>query len=77
MRRLGQAVTVTVRRGRPATIELEGGPRPVRAVLDSWLETGPWWEAAPRKRYYRVEVDGQLDLSLDESGHWRLEVAWD
>ncbi len=78
MRRLDHPVTVlTDSSGRPRAVDLGGGRRPVREILDRWLEAGRWWEGEAPHRFYRIEAGGRFDLSCDEQGEWRVRAVWD
>jgi len=78
MRRLHHPIEVRAdERQTPRQMLLGGDWRPIRCVQDAWLETGRWWEGDLPTRFYRVEAGGMFDLSVDEVGQWRVEVAWD
>lgn len=78
MRRLGLEAAVQLNReGLPATFSVNDHPRRVLQVLEQWTETGKWWDGEGPRAFVRVEAGGLFDLSRDENGAWRVEVAWD
>jgi hypothetical protein len=78
MRRLGRVVQVeTDRRGAPQRLRWGNEWRRVEQVLDGWHELGRWWDGEQPRRFWRVEIGGVCDLSLDGERVWRVEVVWD
>lgn len=51
----------------------------VAAVLDTWQDTGAWWEGEPEKTFWRVEVAGGgiFELWQDARGRWAVYRIWD
>lgn len=67
--------------GVPVSFRLPGTRwKPVKEVLDHWLETGRWWERETEKATYRVLTAdrGIFELTYDPTGRsWSLYKAYD
>ncbi|BAD40872.1 DUF6504 family protein [Symbiobacterium thermophilum] len=66
--------------GRPAAFRFAGGRERVCAVLDTWMETGRWWEQEPELIAYRVETEsgGVFELNfIPREQRWLLYKAYD
>lgn len=66
--------------GRPAAFRFAGGQERVCAVLDTWMETGRWWEQEPALIAYRVatESGGVFELNfIPQERRWLLYKAYD
>jgi hypothetical protein len=66
--------------GQPVAFRFAGGRERVCAVLDSWMETGRWWEQEPELIAYRVatESGGVFELNfIPQERRWLLYKAYD
>lgn len=48
-------------------------------ILDSWRDTGAWWDGELEKTFWRVETSGGgvFELWQDTAGAWGLWRVWD
>lgn len=66
--------------GQPAAFRFAGGREVIREVLDSWVETGRWWEQEPELVAYRVSTQngGLFELTfIPREQRWLLYKAYD
>lgn len=66
--------------GRPVSFRFNGGRELVREILDSWAETGRWWEQEPEQIAYRVATrnGGIFELTfIPSERRWLLYKAYD
>jgi len=67
--------------GPPARLAISGrAPVEVVSWTGPWAADERWWDpdtAARRARFQLVGVDGTAWLATLESGHWRIEAAYD
>ncbi|NPV70066.1 MAG: hypothetical protein HPY55_05410 [Firmicutes bacterium] len=50
----------------------------VSRIMDTWAETGRWWEGEPERVIYRVISDGGMVAELEAcAGRWVLYKIYD
>lgn len=66
--------------GLPVAFRFAGGRERVREVLDTWVESGRWWEQEPEQVSYRVATQngGIFELTfIPREKRWVLYKAYD
>jgi hypothetical protein len=66
--------------GPPVSFRFNGGRERVREVLDTWVESGRWWEQEPEQVAYRVATwnGGVFELTfIPREKRWILYKAYD
>lgn len=66
--------------GHPVSFRFAGGRERVREVLDTWAESGRWWEQEPEQLAYRVATQngGIFELTfIPRERRWLLYKAYD
>ena len=66
--------------GLPTAFRFAGGRELIKEVLDSWVETGRWWEQEPELVAYRVATEngGLFELNfIPRERRWLLYKAYD
>lgn len=84
-RLIDQPIQVTAVLGRdgltPSSFVWRGARYRVVEVLDSWMETGRWWEQEASCTAFRVQTEGggvfELVRLHQEPPEWRLMRIWD
>ncbi len=80
-RLINREVSVTMGPGgQPRSFQFAGGRERVREVLDTWVETGRWWEQEPEQVAYRVatHTGGVFELTfIPRERRWMLYKAYD
>jgi cell division septal protein FtsQ len=64
----------------PESFSWRGKTYTVRTVLETWKDTGRWWEGEPAKLFYRVETadNGLWEIYLDTAAQsWHLYKVYD
>jgi len=65
--------------GAPRAFTWQNRRRRVADILDTWLDTGRWWEGEPEKQFFRVEAHGGglFELYRGADGRWCLYRVYD
>lgn len=73
-RKVGTPVRVTESdNGRPLSFYWPDRWNQVSGIIDSWRESGEWWDGAEEMDYYLVSAgNGCYELCKEASGQWEL-----
>ncbi len=78
-RRINASIQVTCQGERPISFLWENQYRTIVQIIESWKESGEWWEKAPEITVYQVLTDtqGLYELHQQATGKWVLYKIYD
>ncbi|NMB45303.1 MAG: hypothetical protein GX998_02705 [Firmicutes bacterium] len=78
-RRINTSIQVTCQGGQPIAFFWGEQFHTIARIIDSWRESGEWWEKAPEITVYQVLTDtqGLYELHHQATGQWLLYKIYD
>ncbi|NMB10808.1 MAG: hypothetical protein GX977_00820 [Firmicutes bacterium] len=78
-RRVNVSIQVTCQGERPIAFFWEEQCHTITQIIESWRESGEWWEKAPEITVYQVltATQGLYELHHQATGQWLLYKIYD